>query len=210
MLGLNDRVIMETENTRGGQGSALSGRSKKGGDLVRSGLKDPHAGGLQIELDDLFFHQCVRLNKFEQDRSISFTPPDGEFEVRAVTFSFLCPLLEKYGTFIARFNTLIEKVSPCVADAVSDHRPHHHSVPRYLQYQERDEDSARDGACAQELGRGAAFCYQCPGTDPCSAERGGCDIYHRSEGKEHAGKKALPTFNIDTLMIVHGWCRVTR
>eukprot|EP01052_Picozoa_sp_SAG31_P000968 SAG31_NODE_30_length_32545_cov_9.378999_31_plen_161_part_00 len=31
--------------------------------------------------------------------------------VRAVTFSFLCQLLEKYGTFIARCNALIEKVS---------------------------------------------------------------------------------------------------
>eukprot|EP01052_Picozoa_sp_SAG31_P035703 SAG31_NODE_4344_length_3330_cov_1.716496_4_plen_175_part_00 len=31
--------------------------------------------------------------------------------VRVVTFSFLCPLLEKYGTFIARCNALIEKVS---------------------------------------------------------------------------------------------------
>eukprot|EP01052_Picozoa_sp_SAG31_P060027 SAG31_NODE_19251_length_608_cov_0.982318_2_plen_74_part_01 len=28
-------------------------------------------------------------------------------KVRAVTFSFLCPLLEKYGTFIARCNALI-------------------------------------------------------------------------------------------------------
>eukprot|EP01052_Picozoa_sp_SAG31_P047750 SAG31_NODE_9696_length_1232_cov_1.719544_1_plen_86_part_00 len=31
--------------------------------------------------------------------------------VRVVTFSFLCPLLEKYGTFIARCYALIEKVS---------------------------------------------------------------------------------------------------
>eukprot|EP01052_Picozoa_sp_SAG31_P078372 SAG31_NODE_37870_length_300_cov_1.537313_1_plen_89_part_10 len=31
--------------------------------------------------------------------------------VRVVTFSFLCPLSEKYGTFIARCNALIEKVS---------------------------------------------------------------------------------------------------
>eukprot|EP01052_Picozoa_sp_SAG31_P052032 SAG31_NODE_12644_length_927_cov_1.437198_3_plen_120_part_01 len=30
--------------------------------------------------------------------------------VRVVTFSFLCPLLEKCGTFIARCNALIEKV----------------------------------------------------------------------------------------------------
>eukprot|EP01052_Picozoa_sp_SAG31_P005548 SAG31_NODE_245_length_19224_cov_10.210614_2_plen_154_part_00 len=35
-------------------------------------------------------------------------------QVRAVTFSLLCPLLEKYGTFIARCNALIEKVSPCI------------------------------------------------------------------------------------------------
>ena len=37
--------------------------------------------------------------------------------VRGVTFSFLCPLLEKYGTFIARCNALIEKVSPCIGNA---------------------------------------------------------------------------------------------
>eukprot|EP01052_Picozoa_sp_SAG31_P002853 SAG31_NODE_103_length_25164_cov_12.124317_21_plen_482_part_00 len=35
-------------------------------------------------------------------------------KVRAVTFSFLCPLLEKHGTFIARCNALIERVSPCI------------------------------------------------------------------------------------------------
>eukprot|EP01052_Picozoa_sp_SAG31_P043290 SAG31_NODE_7164_length_1770_cov_1.464671_1_plen_145_part_01 len=35
----------------------------------------------------------------------------GRDSVRVVTFSFLCPLLEKYGTFIARCNALIEKVS---------------------------------------------------------------------------------------------------
>eukprot|EP01052_Picozoa_sp_SAG31_P048117 SAG31_NODE_9924_length_1209_cov_1.432432_3_plen_93_part_00 len=48
-----------------------------------------------------------------------FTPMDRElvlhkFKVREVTFSFLCPLLEKYGTFIARCNALIEKVSALI------------------------------------------------------------------------------------------------
>eukprot|EP01052_Picozoa_sp_SAG31_P034432 SAG31_NODE_4024_length_3655_cov_1.557087_2_plen_115_part_00 len=33
--------------------------------------------------------------------------------VRAVTFSFLCQLLEKYGTLIERYAALIEKASPC-------------------------------------------------------------------------------------------------
>lgn len=27
------------------------------------------------------FHSCVRLSKFENDRVISFIPPDGEFEL---------------------------------------------------------------------------------------------------------------------------------
>ena len=27
------------------------------------------------------FHQCVRLSRFENDRTISFIPPDGEFEL---------------------------------------------------------------------------------------------------------------------------------
>lgn len=34
-----------------------------------------------IELDDVQFHQCVKLGTFEKDRTISFVPPDGEFEL---------------------------------------------------------------------------------------------------------------------------------
>jgi AP-1 complex subunit mu len=34
-----------------------------------------------IELEDVKFHQCVRLSRFENDRTISFVPPDGEFEL---------------------------------------------------------------------------------------------------------------------------------
>lgn len=34
-----------------------------------------------IELDDCRFHQCVRLNEFDTSRTISFIPPDGEFEL---------------------------------------------------------------------------------------------------------------------------------
>lgn len=35
--------------------------------------------GKLVELEDIKFHQCVRLSKFDQDRSITFVPPDGEF-----------------------------------------------------------------------------------------------------------------------------------
>ena len=34
-----------------------------------------------VELDDCRFHQCVRLNEFDSTRTISFIPPDGEFEL---------------------------------------------------------------------------------------------------------------------------------
>jgi len=32
-------------------------------------------------IDDVAFHQCVKLGKFDSDRTISFIPPDGEFEL---------------------------------------------------------------------------------------------------------------------------------
>uniref|UniRef100_A0A8C7EZM7 AP-1 complex subunit mu-1 n=2 Tax=Oncorhynchus TaxID=8016 RepID=A0A8C7EZM7_ONCKI len=53
-LGLNDKVLFE--NT--GRGKSKS-----------------------VELEDTKFHQCVRLSRFENDRTISFIPPDGEFEL---------------------------------------------------------------------------------------------------------------------------------
>ncbi|KAF3933067.1 Stonin-2 [Dactylellina cionopaga] len=54
-LGLNDKVMFES-----------TGRTSR---------------GKQIEMEDVKFHQCVRLSRFENDRTISFIPPDGEFEL---------------------------------------------------------------------------------------------------------------------------------
>jgi len=34
-----------------------------------------------VELEDVKFHQCVRLARFEADRQINFIPPDGEFDL---------------------------------------------------------------------------------------------------------------------------------
>ena len=34
-----------------------------------------------IQLADVIFHQCVRLTRFDQDRSINFIPPDGDFDL---------------------------------------------------------------------------------------------------------------------------------
>jgi len=54
-LGLNDRVLLES------QGKLGKGKS--------------------VELEDMKFHQCVRLARFENDRTISFVPPDGAFDL---------------------------------------------------------------------------------------------------------------------------------
>lgn len=55
-LGLNDKLMFEA-----------TGRSTT---RIKS-----------VELEDIKFHQCVRLARFENDRTISFIPPDGEFEL---------------------------------------------------------------------------------------------------------------------------------
>jgi len=56
-LGLNDKLMYELT----GQG--------------------PRSKSKAVELEDIKFHQCVRLARFENDRSISFIPPDGEFDL---------------------------------------------------------------------------------------------------------------------------------
>lgn len=37
--------------------------------------------GKTIELDDVTFHQCVNLTRFNSEKTVSFVPPDGEFEL---------------------------------------------------------------------------------------------------------------------------------
>uniref|UniRef100_H8ZWP4 Adaptor protein-2 complex subunit mu-1 n=1 Tax=Collodictyon triciliatum TaxID=190325 RepID=H8ZWP4_9EUKA len=81
-FGLNDKVMMEQErasNVKRRQGSA-------------------------VEIDDCTFHQCVRLGKFDSDRTISFIPPDGEFELmkyrttQTVNLPFkVIPLIKELG-----------------------------------------------------------------------------------------------------------------
>eukprot|EP01138_Halocafeteria_seosinensis_P015897 gb/GECG01016223.1/.p1 GENE.gb/GECG01016223.1/~~gb/GECG01016223.1/.p1 ORF type:complete len:460 (+),score=37.21 gb/GECG01016223.1/:1-1380(+) len=53
-LGLNDKLQLESNR----------GKSQK-----------------SVELEDVSFHRCVQLGKFDTDRTITFVPPDGEFEL---------------------------------------------------------------------------------------------------------------------------------
>ncbi|ODQ65183.1 clathrin adaptor, mu subunit [Nadsonia fulvescens var. elongata DSM 6958] len=63
-LGLNDKVLFDHQSNTGAPIRSAGGTT-----------------GKSIEMEDVKFHQCVRLSRFENDRTISFIPPDGEFEL---------------------------------------------------------------------------------------------------------------------------------
>lgn len=63
-FGLNDKLVIDKNSQGGGASDA-------------------------VELDDCRFHQCVRLNEFDTSRTISFIPPDGEFELMRLAASIL-------------------------------------------------------------------------------------------------------------------------
>lgn len=42
---------------------------------------DPTKNRVIVAIDDIQFHQCVRLSRFESERAISFVPPDGTCEL---------------------------------------------------------------------------------------------------------------------------------
>ena len=66
-LGVNDKLLMRN-NAAGNNAPAKA--SDKG-----------------IQIDDIKFHQCVRLGRFDRDRSITFIPPDGVFDVMTYRIS---------------------------------------------------------------------------------------------------------------------------
>lgn len=66
-FGINDKIVMEAKGRGGITGTAEAETSRSGKPVV--------------VIDDCQFHQCVKLSKFETEHSISFIPPDGEFEL---------------------------------------------------------------------------------------------------------------------------------
>jgi len=82
-FGMNDKLLMQKEPKKGGG----SGNVDKG-----------------IAIDDIKFHQCVRLGKFDKERAITFIPPDGVFELMTyritenVNLPFkIMPVINEYG-----------------------------------------------------------------------------------------------------------------
>ncbi|KAL2010188.1 hypothetical protein VTN00DRAFT_5995 [Thermoascus crustaceus] len=62
-FGLNDRLLLD------------------GADAAGNRTKAARAAAGSVTLEDCQFHQCVKLGRFDADRTISFVPPDGEFEL---------------------------------------------------------------------------------------------------------------------------------
>lgn len=81
-FGMNDKVLMQREAQRPGASNQDKG----------------------ITIDDLKFHQCVKLGKFDKERAITFTPPDGQFELMTyritenINLPFkIMPVINEYG-----------------------------------------------------------------------------------------------------------------
>lgn len=66
-FGLNDKLIMDREAASKAANAAAH--------------HQPARRNAGVEIDDCTFHRCVRLGKFDADRTITFIPPDGEFEL---------------------------------------------------------------------------------------------------------------------------------
>jgi len=64
-FGLNDRLVLDRADKQRGDATG----------------QVPSEGSGSVELDDCHFHPCVRLEGFESSRTITFIPPDGEFEL---------------------------------------------------------------------------------------------------------------------------------
>ena len=88
-LGLNDKVVMDKGDSGAAKKKAASG----------------------VDIDDCTFHRCVQLGKFDADRTITFVPPDGEFELMRyritenVNLPFrVIPVIEEQGTTRVVYN----------------------------------------------------------------------------------------------------------
>eukprot|EP01016_Furgasonia_blochmanni_P022387 TRINITY_DN2440_c0_g1_i2.p1 TRINITY_DN2440_c0_g1~~TRINITY_DN2440_c0_g1_i2.p1 ORF type:complete len:515 (-),score=166.13 TRINITY_DN2440_c0_g1_i2:115-1659(-) len=82
-FGMNDKLLMQKEPRKQG----TTGSVDKG-----------------ITIDDVKFHQCVRLGKFDKERAITFIPPDGTFELMTYRISEninlpfkIMPVVNEYG-----------------------------------------------------------------------------------------------------------------
>ncbi|ANB11281.1 Apm1p [Sugiyamaella lignohabitans] len=81
-LGLNDAVRKDSQARRDSiAASADLGAEASSGTVAPNLAASKRARGKYVSMEDVQFHQCVELEQFEKDRTISFVPPDGKFEL---------------------------------------------------------------------------------------------------------------------------------
>ena len=72
-FGLNDQLLLNAASNSDSLEGPIGNRNGK--------TRATKAAAGSVSLEDCQFHQCVQLGKFDTDRTISFVPPDGEFEL---------------------------------------------------------------------------------------------------------------------------------
>ncbi|KAI7820877.1 adaptor complexes medium subunit family [Kickxella alabastrina] len=115
-FGLNDKLVLERDSaTAAARGlSALTPVAPRGLGS-RAGGMGGVGDGESVEIADCQFHQCVRLGRFDTDRTISFIPPDGEFELMRyrttenVNLPFkVLPVVREMGKTLVEYEVLIK------------------------------------------------------------------------------------------------------
>ncbi|KEG04325.1 AP-1 complex subunit mu-1, putative [Plasmodium vinckei vinckei] len=96
-LGLNDKLLFNKNltnfSTLSNNGNNSNNNNNMANNNSNSGIASSNTNTVNnnrtklVELEDIKFHQCVRLSKFENDRTISFIPPDGIFNLMTYRLS---------------------------------------------------------------------------------------------------------------------------
>ncbi len=93
-LGLNDKALFDAVAAAGGEGG---------------GAAPAPRAGRAVDLEDVKFHQCVRLARFGADRTIAFVPPDGAFDLMTYRLAAAVkPLISVECTFSTRSRSTTE------------------------------------------------------------------------------------------------------
>ena len=99
-----------------------------------------------IDMADVKFHQCVNLSKFDVEKAVSFTPPDGEFELMSyrisdgINFPFkILPNINELGRTLVQIFITIKSQFPNVPkgtrrDMHDDGRTHDATVAKLAQF----------------------------------------------------------------------------
>ena len=114
--------VIEMKTLLSGMPELTIGLNDKVGEEAQANAQTTHGGNHKksIDLADLQFHQCVNLSKFASEKTISFVPPDGKFDLmkyrvtEGISLPFkLMPLVKELGRTRIQVDV---KVRSCFSD----------------------------------------------------------------------------------------------